>query len=208
MNLATETAPTQGIIGPVRFSYLTAFKPRMNNGRTPPVMEYGVLCLIPKEANEFCPDPAKVKTEIQAFIKNAAATKFGAGVKGLKTPLKDGDKADNEGDEPPHPGYWFMRASCKEEYPPLCFDGNGAVVSGGWESGDWGKVKVSFFAFDKEINKGVSAGLRAFQFLFKDEPLGNTSDPVVVANEFGVVPGAHSGGTQSEPAAEYDPFSD
>lgn len=175
------------IVGPARLSYLSVFSPRKNINEE---MEYSVTVLIPKLQNEFCPNPGGELAGIKDAMKAAAGKKFGASVpKGLESCLKDGDsETDNEGN-PKQPGYWMIRAKAKEEFKPVLIkaDRTPAQSSDDWVSGDWGMVKLSFYGYDQKAKKGVSCGLRAVQFLYKGEPLGQATDPVSVANEFDAV---------------------
>jgi hypothetical protein len=196
--------PTMGIFGPCRLSYMHVFKPRMNEMKGEE--EYGVVLLIPKQPNDFNTEPAPSIKLVADMIKAAAAEKFGASVAQYDRPLKDGDKELNNEGEPRYPGYWYIRVTAKVDYPPVLIDGNRKAVTNGFESGDWGIVKASFYGYDFKGRKGVSAGLRAIQFVAKDEPFGTATDPTAVANEFDVVAGAATASPSND--EEDDPFAD
>jgi hypothetical protein len=127
--------------------------------------------------------------------------------------LKDGDYA-GEDEEPKYPGYWFIKASTNAEWPDgepktlVVVDGQGKAIASGFGSGDWCKAKVTFKAFNKQVNKGVTCYLEGVQWLYKDEPFGESTgtDP----SEFEVVNDAHAVatvGASVKPATdEYDPF--
>jgi hypothetical protein len=172
-NTEQKATPGMGIVGPCRFSYLTVFKPRQNPNKEGIVNEYSVTLMIPKVANEFCPDPTSVGKKIRALIQEALDLKFPQTPAKWTNPLQDGDVETNDEGKPKHPGYWFVRVWAGEEYPPLLIDCDREKVTGGWGSGDWGLVKASFYGYDQKGNKGVSGGLRAVQFLKKDEALGS-----------------------------------
>jgi hypothetical protein len=172
------------ILGPVRFSYLNAFKARMNNIRK--VEEFSAVLLIPKAPNDFNKDPLSLVKDIREVIETALKEKFKDVPKKYETCLFDGDtETDNEG-EPKHPGYWFISTRSSLEYPPVLIDaGRKPVVdAAAWVSGDWGYAKVSFYGYEFEGKKGVSTSLRAIQFTRKDEPFGANQDPEAVAAEF------------------------
>ena len=196
------------IFGPCRLSYLSVFSPRLNNmnGKE----EYSAVLLIPKEPTEFCKDPKAVGKFVTEAIKAALAEKFGKEPPKWSNPLKDGDTETNNDNQPKHPGYWFLPVSAKAEYPPVLIDGkrNTAKPEHGWVSGDWGVVKVNFFAYEFEGKKGVSAGLRALQFLYKDEPFGSASSPEAVAAEFDEVDDAAAPELVTAGSASYDPWAD
>lgn len=172
--------PTVCLAGPVRFSYANLFKPRKNDlsGKT----EYSVVLMIPKEPHQFQSDGKAEGAGITSCIKAAAAEMFGEN-KNFRNPLKDGDAEKNGEGYPKYPGHWFLTCKTGEEYPPMVIDGQRIPLGAdsieqkrqNWQSGDWGKAKVSFKAYDLNGVKGVSAYLQAVQFLYKDEPFGNST---------------------------------
>lgn len=172
------------ILGPVRLSYLSVFKPRMNSIRK--AEEYSATFLIPKQPNEFCKDPTKLLKEVREVIETALKEKFKEVPKKFETCLLDGDAETNNDGEPKHPGYWFIASRSSTDYPPVLIDGQRKPVidEKAWVSGDWGNVKLSFYGYEFEGKKGVSTSIRAVQFTRKDEPLGSTTDPESVAAEF------------------------
>ena len=203
-------SPTTVITCPVRLSYAHVFNTKLNTLKNPPAEEYSCVLWIPKKPNEFCKDPVTTLKAIKAAIDAAKAAKIPKVAK-WSNPLRDGDVETNDAGEPRAPGYWYLNSSAKKEYPPVLIDGSKAPVSGGWESGDWARAKITFFGFDQAVNKGVGCGLRALQFVYKDEPLGQSTDPAAVAEEFGVVEGAHTGvgePVSSVEESEYNPFDD
>src|SRR3990167_5614594 len=147
--MATETKDkpvTEAVVGPVRLSYLSVFKPRMNEKKGE--MQYSAVLLIPKAANEFCGDPKSVGKAIKAVVDAALVKKFGTAPPKWKNPLKDGDVETNNENEPKHPGYWFVATQASEDYPPRLIDGKRNTVFDGWQSGDWGYVKINCYGFD------------------------------------------------------------
>lgn len=200
-NTETQKRPGLGIIGPVRLSYLSAFKPRANHMKG--ADEYSAVLLIPKEPNAFCPDPKAVGKAANALIKEALEAKLGANVAKWDSPLKDGDtETDNEGN-PRNPGHWYIGVSAKADYPPLLIDCDRNPVTSGWQSGDWGKVQIQFYGYEFQGRKGVGAGLRGIQFLKHDEPLGGGGG--ASPDDFDAEQGDRSA-TAGEGAA--DPFAD
>lgn len=207
-----QITATNIIVGPARLSYLAAFKPRHNDLRGED--EYSVVLLIPKAPSQFCQAPKAELEGVAKAITAAAQEKFKEIPKVLDRPLKDGDKEFNGEGEAKYPGYWFLGARSSVEYPPVLIGGDQNPVVDGWVSGDWGKVQVNLFGYDFKGKKGVGASLRAIQFLYHDEPFGQTADPATVARQFDPVEDADSGATHSVAAAaqsgpdEYDPFQD
>ncbi len=135
-------------------------------------MEFSTVIMIPKVANEFLGDPNGELSGIAKTVKAVLLDKFGSEPAKWDNPLRDGDKEVNSRGEAKYPGYWFMRAAAKEEYAPKLVNKSLQDVTTGWNSGDWGLVKLNLFAFDQRGNKGVSCGLNAIQFTHKDESLG------------------------------------
>lgn len=183
MKKLNETG-TLVILGPVRLSYLSVFKPRMNALRK--AEEYSAVLLIPKAANSFCADPAGLLKGIREAIEGALREKFKDIPKKFETCLMDGDvETDNDG-EPKHPGYWYLSTRSASDYPPVLINSKRqpAIDATEWVSGDWGNVKLSFFGYEFEGKKGVSTSLRAIQFTKKDEPFGSSQNPETVAKEF------------------------
>lgn len=172
------------IIGPVRLSYLSVFKPRMNALRK--AEEYSTVLLIPKASSKFCADPAGLLKDIRETVEVALKEKFKDIPKKYETCLLDGDiETDNDG-EAKHPGYWFISTRSAADYPPVLINSKRQPVIDAteWVSGDWGHVKLSFFGYEFEGKKGVSTSLRAIQFTNKDEPFGSSQNPETVAKEF------------------------
>lgn len=177
MKKLTETIV---IAGPVRLSYLNVFTARENKLRK--AKEFSCTLLFPKgdAATE-----GKLK-DIREVMNKALVEKFKEIPKKYETCLHDGDLVTDNDGNPKHPGYWFISTRAGEEYPPVLIDSKRQPVidSKAWVSGDWGNVKLAFYGYEFEGKKGVSTGLRAIQFVKKDEPFGASSDPESVANEF------------------------
>lgn len=206
--MSENKIPNEGIIGMVRFSYLNVFTTRLNENKQPAVYEYSVLLMIPKKPNEFNPNPVETVKKLNALIKAGLDSKFKNGTPAVWTnPLKDGDKDLNKDTgEPRNPGYWTISATAGEAFKPLLIDGARNPVTSGWQSGDWGMVKVRMFGYDAKGNKGVSCGLKAIQFLRHDEPIGGG---ITTPDEFDELNGdAPLTGAPAQSDDEYDPFAE
>lgn len=187
------------VIGPCRLSYMNVFKPKLNDMKG--IHQYSAVLLIPKEPSEYLADP---KSEAKAFheiVKTLMAEKFGAQMPSKwRNPLQDGDTETNSAGDPKNQGYWFINCSADEDYRPALIDGAKREVKDGWNSGDWGKVKLRLYAYDQKGNKGVGCGLLAIQFLYKDESLGGGGNDDSGFEEEKVAVGVG--------AEEKDPFED
>lgn len=192
------------IVGPVRLSYLNVFTPKVNDLKDG-AKEFSAVLLFPKENCAEQPKAVEEVNELRAALKAAVFAKWGDKPPAkLRNPIRDGDEETDSQGEPKAPGYWFMNVSAKEMYPPLLVDGTRQEVRGGWNSGDWGNVQVSIFAYDQKGNRGVSAGLRAIQFTHKGEAIGSGGAPT--PDVFDVVAGAAP--STAKAPDEYDPFAD
>lgn len=190
------------IVGNVRLSYLAVFKPKLNDLKG--AKEYSAVLLFPKVDCIEAPSAQQEIKDVVAFIKDVVFSKWGDKPPAkLRNPMRDGDTEVGSDGEPKYPGYMFMSVSAKEEYPPMVIDPERNPVGSGWNSGDWGKAKLKFFAYDKNGNRGVSAGLLALQFLVHGEPLAGGG---ASADGFDDESSASSGSQTA--GDEYDPFGD
>ena len=135
--------------------------------------------------------------KVRGLVKECGKDFFAKPPAKWDDPIKDGDVELNKAGYPKQPGYWYVRAWCKADFPPLLIDGAKQPVTGGWQSGDWGYVQVQFWGYDKAGNAGISGGLRAIQFVKHDEPLGSGQ---ATPDDFDTV--------QGDASAEFDPFAD
>lgn len=145
----------------VRLSYARLFKPEAFGESEP---KYSVTLMIPKE------DTATIEA-IKKVAKEAATQQFGAKLPKFKNPLiKDGDEDENAQNH----GYYLVRASTKKA-PGVVKIQNGSPVplqENEIKSGDWALVTIAIFAYDKALNKGISAYLNNVLLVAQDEALG------------------------------------
>ena len=174
------------ILGPLRLSYLTAFKPRKNKKRGD-ALEFSVVGLIDK-------DDTKMLDFIDDRIDHALKTKFGKVLPKFATCLMDGDEEIDKDGDPVAPGCFYISTRAEVDQAPLLYGPKSGNVldldsAADWVSGDWGYLKLDFFGYDNE-NRGVSTRWKACRFTAKDEPFGAPpQDPDKVADEFGDVEG-------------------
>lgn len=167
---------TRVITGEVRLSYANIWEPKSINGSDP---KYSVSLLIPKS------DTATVKA-IEAAIEEALQAgigKFGGKIPprgSLKLPLRDGD---TEREDEAYAGHYFLNANSKN--PPQVVDASVAPILDRAEvySGCYGRVSITFYAFNTNGNKGVAVGLGNIQKLRDGEPLGGGN--VSAESDFG-----------------------
>jgi hypothetical protein len=157
---------------PARISYAKIFKPEKNDlsGKE----EYSCMVLIPKS-------DTKTINALKQAIKVAIKGKFGdKQPKGLRIPLRDGDKdgiggvpSGSEAGQAPYGDHYFI--NCKNSRPPTIVDQKRVAILDPNQivSGDYVRVSVNTFAYDNK-SKGVSFGLNAVQLVRKGEPLGSS----------------------------------
>ncbi len=164
------------VIVPCRFSYAHIFEPDSINGSEP---KYSVSCIIDKNDTETI---AKIKKAVET-AKEEGKGKWGGKIPAnLKLPLRDGD-IDRPDDEA-YVGSYFLNANSRQA--PQVVDNRVQPILDQSEvySGCYGRVSVTFYAYNSNGNKGVAAGLGNVQKLRDGEPLGSR---VNAADEFDAV---------------------
>lgn len=160
---------TKIITGEVRGSYVNVFRPRKNelNGKE----EYSLVVLIPKTDKKTL---KKIRDAEKAAIEK---TFNGKTPKGLRRVLRDGDTDDTYAGRDGYTGCYFARV--KSDRRPGIVDKsmNDVISDADFQSGDYCRVSLNAYAYNKTGNQGVSLGLENIQVLRKGEPLGNTSRP-------------------------------
>lgn len=173
----SNTTPTKVIV-PCRFSYAHLWEPDSINGSDP---KYSVSCIISKEDKDTI---AKIKKAIEV-AKEEGKGKWGGKIPAnLKTPLRDGD-IDRPEDEA-YADSMFLNANSKQA--PQIVDRQVQPILDQSEvySGCFGRVSITFYAYNSNGNKGIAAGLGNVQKLKDGEPLGsrtNASDDFEAVEE-------------------------
>lgn len=161
--------PNQVVTGEVRLSYVHLFQPYGMEGQEP---KYSVTLLIPKTDTDTY---NRIQAAINAAIEDGVSKKWG-GTRpaNLKTPLHDGDKNRPNGD--PYPpeckGHWVMTASSKQQQQVVDASLNPIIDQTKVYSGVYGRVHLTFYAYNRNGNRGVGAALGPVQILRDGEPLG------------------------------------
>lgn len=164
---------TKVITGKVRFSYTHLFEPQAPLGDGEPA--YSVTLLIPKT------DKATVE-KIKQGIKDAReafCTKNGANALPANPnhTLKDGDGQRDNGEDfgPECKGCWVLPVRSKRK--PVVVDAFRNEITDPEEvySGCYGRAAVNFYAYNKGLNKGISAGLLSVQKLHDGDRLGGAA---------------------------------
>lgn len=159
------------VFGPCRLSYVHllekhSFDGDNENGK------YSVSILIPKKEK-------KTITAIEEAIENAkkefATNKWGGKApKKLSLPLNDGD--DEEKDDEAYAGHYYINA--KSNTKPGVVDKDFQPITDEEDvySGMWGMVSVSFYGYDKGVNKGIAAAINNVMKTKDDSRLGGDKE--------------------------------
>ncbi|MFZ3578827.1 DUF2815 family protein [Virgibacillus sp. DJP39] len=152
---------------PVRFSYANVHQPVSVNGSD---LKYSLSIIIPKSDKKTI---KKVKDAVQKAIEENK-DKFGGKVpNNLKTPLRDGD-VDREEDEA-YEGAYFVNANSKVKPGIVDADVNPVLDQSEFYSGCYGRVSLTFYAYNVNGNRGIAAGLQNIMKTSEGEPLGGRS---------------------------------
>lgn len=152
---------------PVRFSYANVHQPVSVNGSD---LKYSLSIIIPKTDKMAI---KKVKEAVQKAI-DENKDKFGGKVpNNLKTPLRDGD-VDREEDEA-YEGAFFVNANSKVKPGIVDADVNPVLDQSEFYSGCYGRVSLTFYAYNVNGNRGIAAGLQNIMKTSEGEPLGGRS---------------------------------
>ena len=175
--ITPQVKETKVIFGPCRLSYTHVFNRYNPDG---PVEEgkFMTNVLIPKGEKETI---EALKKAIEEAKKQGIVNKWGGKEpKKLDMPLRDGDEKDDENYE----GHLFVNA--KSNTRPGIVDKKKVPIVDEEEvySGVWAIVSVTFFAYDKNGNKGVACGLNNIMKFKDDEHFGGR---VSAESDFGDV---------------------
>ena len=165
-----------------RWSYANVWEPKSINGGAP---KCSVSLIIPK-------DDVETVNKIEAAIK-AAYTEGASKLKGngksvpaltaIKTPLRDGDT--ERPDDEAYANSFFVNANSPN--PPNIVDSACQPILERSEvySGVYGRASISFYAYNKNGNRGIACGLNNLQKIRDGEPLGGRTSAV---EDFGSLP--------------------
>ena len=156
------------VIVPCRLSYAHLWEPDSVNGRE---LKHLVSCIIDKKDKDTI---AKIRKAVE-IAKEEGKGKWGGKIPAnLKMPLRDGD-ADRPEDEA-YAGAMFLNANSKQA--PQIVDRQVQPILDQSEvySGCYGRVSITFYAYNSNGNKGIAAGLGNVQKLRDGEPLGSRAN--------------------------------
>lgn len=129
--------------------------------------KYSVCCIIPKDH----PQIAEIRAEIEA----TKAAKWGnKPPKGLRSPVRDGDETDDSGERVKGKEFanaYYITASNTRPQNVIVGKAKTPAKTEHMQSGNYGSVKIRFFAYDTPANRGVGAGLNGVWITHPGEPL-------------------------------------
>ena len=156
------------VIIPCRFSYAHIFEPNAINGSEP---KYSISLIIDKQDKDTV---AKIKKAVE-LAKEEGKGKWGGKIPAnLKLPLRDGD-VDRPDDEA-YAGSYFVNANSRQAPQVVDRQVQPIIDQSEVYSGCYGRVSVTFYAYNSNGNKGIAAGLGNVQRLRDGEPLGSRAN--------------------------------
>ena len=173
--------PTNVTTGKVRFSFVNIFQPKaFQEGGEP---KYSLTILIPKTDTVTV---NKLKAAVEAAKLKGLNEKFGGKMPAIfdnnfgGTTVRDADNNKNQsGDllvsEHPEAAGCYMIHVASKNAPGIIDENKEAVIDPKKVySGCYGRVNITFFPYNSNGKKGISAGLNHVQFLEDGEPLGSS----------------------------------
>lgn len=156
------------VIIPCRFSFLHCWEPDSVNGSEP---KYSVSAIIPKSDTTTI---SKIKAAIENAKKESVSKWGGKIPPNLKLPLRDGD-IDRPEDEA-YANSYFLNANSRQA--PQVVDRHVQPILDQNEvySGCYGAISVTFYGYNSNGNRGISAGLGNIQKLRDGETLGGRTN--------------------------------
>ena len=174
-----EKNMTTVTLGVVRFSYLNLWEPKsIQEGQDP---KYSVSVIVPKSDKALI---KKIEVAIEAAKQVGKDTKFKGKIPTmLKIPLRDGD-LEREDDEA-YKGSMFFNANASMR--PGAVDQSRNVITDRDElqSGDYGYVNVSFYAYTTGGKPGIGV---SFNHIMKTKTGERLSGKVSIDSAFEEVP--------------------
>lgn len=167
--MATENK-AKVLLKNVRLSYANIWTPKEDDNGA---LKYGTAILIPKSNKKAVADIKKAIEVAKIEGKSKIAGKNGNVPANIKTPLRDGD--DDRPDDEVYAGCYFLNANSLRK--PQIVDRQVNLITDQEEvySGCYANVTVNFYAFSKDVNKGIACGLGNIQKVGDGERLGGGS---------------------------------
>lgn len=173
--------PVNVTTGKVRFSFVNIFTPKAFQEGSDP--KYSLTIIIPKSDTATV---AKLKAAVEAAKNKGLSEKFGGKMPAIfddkfgGTTVRDADYDKNQSgdlivsEHPEAKNSYIMHVASKNA-PGIIDEMKQAVLDPKKVySGCYGRVNITFFPYNSNGKKGISAGLNHVQFLEDGEPLGSS----------------------------------
>lgn len=158
------------IVDNVRLAYVHLEEPRAAADGAEP--KYSVTMIIPKSHKQL--------PEIKEAMQAAIAEKWGGKApKGLRSPLRDGDATDDNGERIRGEEFtdaYYITASSKKPVEVVAGRDRARATSEHMRAGNYGRCKVRFFGYDAAGNRGVGCWLNGVWITRRGEPLGGAAE--------------------------------
>ena len=148
-------------------SFPSLFKPQPNKLDPSKPPQYSAMLTIPKTSDI---------SQLVAAINAAVQAKWGTNPPAnLRMPIRDGDVMAREKQDPWYAGKWVINAKANVDYPPqvVGMDRQPVIYREEIYAGCQVVAALNFFAYDAQVNRGVSAGLTAIMKVGDGERLDN-----------------------------------
>lgn len=152
------------VVIPCRLGYLNCWRAVSHYGGN---AKYSVSAIIPKSDVETI----EMINKAIDTVKESSIQKWGGRIpSNLRNPLHDGD--EEKPDNPVYHNCFYINAKSKEA--PQIVDAHIEPITDQTEvySGCYGRVSITFFAYNYNGNRGIAAALGNIQKLNDGEPLG------------------------------------
>lgn len=162
---------TRMVLNNVRLAYTHLDEPRAAAEGADP--KYSAVMIIPKDDPQI--------EQLKAILREAATAKFGPKPPKMKSPLRDGDETDDQGEREKgeeFAGCFYISASSKKPVEVLVGKAKArASEPEHFRSGNYASVRVGAFGYDTAGNRGVALGLNGVWVTKRGEPLGKAAEP-------------------------------
>ena len=173
--------PTNVTTGKVRFSFVNIFTPKafQEGGEA----KYSLTIIIPKTDVATI---SKLQAAVEAAKIKGLSEKFGGKMPAIfdgkfgGTTVRDADFDKNQSgdlivsEHPEAKGCYIMHVASKNAPGVIDENKQGVIDPKKVYSGCYGRVNITFYPYNSNGKKGISAGLNHVQFLEDGEPLGSS----------------------------------
>lgn len=163
-----------------RISYANLFEPKGFDGSKP---VYSASLIIPKDDTRTL---ELIRSAIEAAYQNGLYKLRGAGkalptLEDINTPLNDGDK--KRPNDPAYANAYYINAKNADQPKLFDADRNPIIDRSEIYSGIYGRASITFYAYNRNGNKGIACSLLGLQKVADGKPLGGS---VCTADDFNV----------------------